>query len=86
MVALESIAAGTPVIAFRTGGIPEVVSRKNSFLIDPTETALFKALQPIVKGNLSFRKPVRLAKKNIPMKIPYRMATLTSLLRKPPPK
>lgn len=86
MVALESIAAGTPVIAFRTGGIPEVVSRKNSLLIDPTETALFNALQSIVKSNLPFRKPVKLAKKNIPMRIPYRMATLAALLRKPPPK
>lgn len=34
LVLLESMAAGTPVIAFRTGGIPEVVSKEVGWLVE----------------------------------------------------
>ncbi len=34
LVVLESMAAGTPVIAFRTGGIPEIVSKEVGWLVE----------------------------------------------------
>lgn len=33
--AMEAMASGTPVIAFRTGGIPEIVNEENGWLVEP---------------------------------------------------
>lgn len=57
-VMLESIACGTPVIGFNTGGIPEVIHHKqNGILVDDMNAhALKKAIEYFLEGGLSFDK------------------------------
>lgn len=62
LVALESIACGTPVIAHRVGGIPEIIEdKKNGYLVEVGETEEFcKKInelyeKPSLKNSLSVR-------------------------------
>ncbi len=50
LVILEAFSAGLPVIAFRSGGIPELVeNRKNGILVDQgDEEGLFKSMQELL--------------------------------------
>lgn len=58
-VILEAFSAGVPVVAFRTGGIPEVVEHgRTGFLVDhATPEALAEALLDLIRGD-----PDRLAR------------------------
>jgi glycosyltransferase involved in cell wall biosynthesis len=49
-VVLEAYAAGVPVIAFRSGGIPEIVAHGHTGLLveSPTPAALAKAIRDII--------------------------------------
>ena len=65
----ESLAAGTPVLAFRTGGIPEMVqSKKSGWLVDEiSEQALLKKLDEIITKNsyLSLRESTQEHARNL---------------------
>jgi glycosyltransferase involved in cell wall biosynthesis len=50
-VALEAIAAGKPVIAFRIGGIPEIVDQRSGILAAPGDvSALGEAMSQLGIG------------------------------------
>ncbi|MCB4234228.1 glycosyltransferase family 4 protein [Kaistella anthropi] len=44
-VLLESLSTGTPVIATKVGGIPEVVNEKNGILISNSKDELYEAMK-----------------------------------------
>lgn len=50
-VLLESISSGTPVIATRVGGIPEIVNNNQGILIDKSTEELYLAMKTILTGN-----------------------------------
>jgi glycosyltransferase involved in cell wall biosynthesis len=74
LVALESIASGTPVIAFRSGGLPEILASSNAFLLEKKIGALQQVLQRIAQRNKGVQKPVHLTNKNKHMHMDYRIA------------
>jgi glycosyltransferase involved in cell wall biosynthesis len=65
----ESLAAGTPALAFRTGGIPEMVqSGKSGWLVNEiSEQALLNKLDKIISENsyLSLRESTQAHAKDL---------------------
>lgn len=56
LVAAESIACGTPVIAFNAGGAKEIVTDKSGVLFEEqTSTSLMNAVQQFISKEASFR-------------------------------
>ena len=56
-VLLESISAGTPVIATKVGGIPEIVNDKNGLLISNSEEELYYAMRKVLENKVDFDSP-----------------------------
>ena len=56
-VLLESLSSGTPAIATRVGGIPEIISEKNGILISNSEEELYKAMEKVLLESVSFDSP-----------------------------
>ncbi len=57
LVALEAIACGLPVIAFKSGGIPEILGENNSYVLkEKTPDALSKLLTKLSVDKLSLNK------------------------------
>ncbi len=59
-VALESISQGTPVVATKSGGLPEIVENgRTGILCEPSASELSKSIIKIVENNSSFRLEIR---------------------------
>lgn len=73
LVVAESIASGTPVVAFYSGGIPEIITHlENGVLIrEKTSKALSGVLRQIIHKQIDITKPAW-SKKNTPMRELYR--------------
>lgn len=56
-VLLESISSGTPVIATKVGGIPEIINDKNGFLISNSEEELYKTMKKVLEHKVTFDEP-----------------------------
>lgn len=85
LIVLESLISGTPVIAFRVGGIPEIVDESNSVLVSPVNAqALAKAITAIVRGKIQPKKKTRslAGQKNTLMSIPARRKKLFAMLER----
>ncbi|HKW78248.1 MAG TPA: glycosyltransferase, partial [Candidatus Limnocylindria bacterium] len=50
LVAVESLAAGTPVVAFRRGGLAEIVDERSGALVDPDDVDAFAQAVTAVIG------------------------------------
>lgn len=75
LVALESIACHTPVIVFKSGGLPEILSRDNSIITKPS--LLSQTIINIVKKN---HKPKCPSAKNRDMIEPNRINILIKII------
>lgn len=53
-VLLESLSTGTPAIATKVGGIPEIINDHNGLLISNSEEELCQAMKKILEGKVSF--------------------------------
>ena len=63
-VALESLIMGTPVLATKRGGLPEIVENGvTGILTNPTAEAMTNALRLIIKQNKKFRDKIKIGKK-----------------------
>lgn len=56
-VLLESLSSGTPAIATKVGGIPEIINENNGILIGNSEKELLEAMRKVLQRNLSFDAP-----------------------------
>ena len=56
-VLIESLSSGTPAIATRVGGIPEIINDKNGILISKSEAELYTAMENVLQRNVSFDSP-----------------------------
>ena len=56
-VLLESLSSGTPAIATKVGGIPEIISDKNGILISNSEEDLYAAMESVLLKNKNFDSP-----------------------------
>jgi len=66
LVIIESMACGTPVIAFKEGSMPELIEHgKTGFLVDSAEEAV-RALKKIKRVSRSYCREY--VKKNFPLK------------------
>ena len=71
-VLLESLSTGTPVIATKVGGIPEIVNEKNGILISKNENELYEAMKNVLQKKILFDNPENLHRyieNNFSMKI-----------------
>lgn len=59
-VLLESLASGTPVIATKVGGIPEIINEKNGILISKCENELYEAMKMVLLNKIQFDTPENL--------------------------
>lgn len=59
-VLLESLATGTPAIATKVGGIPEIINDKNGILISNSEGELLEAMKNMLQNHLSLDAPKQL--------------------------
>lgn len=59
-VLLESLSSGTPAIATKVGGIPEIINEKNGILISNSETELLDAMRNVLQKNITFDQPIKL--------------------------
>lgn len=59
-VLLESLASGTPAIATKVGGIPEIIGFNNGILISNSEEELFAAMKKVLQNKISFEAPEQL--------------------------
>lgn len=75
LVALESIACHTPVIAFKSGGLPEILSPDNSIITKPS--LLSQTIINIVKKNHKLKCP---SIKNYDMIEPNRINKLINII------
>ncbi|QDP85078.1 glycosyltransferase family 4 protein [Chryseobacterium sp. SNU WT5] len=56
-VLLETLSSGTPAIAARVGGIPEIVNKDRGVLIDNSEEELYQAMKKVLLNQVIFKKP-----------------------------
>ena len=54
---LESLSSGTPVIATKVGGIPEIINDKNGLLISNSEDELYQAMKKVLENKVTFDEP-----------------------------
>lgn len=59
-VLLESLSSGTPAIATKVGGIPEIINEKNGILISNSEDELLSAMRKVLQQNITFDQPEKL--------------------------
>ncbi|MBU8883403.1 glycosyltransferase [Kaistella sp. DKR-2] len=59
-VLLESLSSGTPAIATKVGGIPEIINDKNGILISNSEQELYSAMKKVVERRTNFDDPEKL--------------------------
>ncbi len=59
-VLLESLSSGTPAIATKVGGIPEIITEKNGILISNSEEELYKAMESVLLKQPNFKSPEEL--------------------------
>lgn len=59
-VLLESLSSGTPAIATKVGGIPEIISEKNGILISNSEEELYTAMESVLQKTKNFNSPEEL--------------------------
>ena len=59
-VLLESLSTGTPAIATKVGGIPEIINDKNGILISNSADELYSAMKNILEKNVIFDEPEEL--------------------------
>lgn len=59
-VLLESLSSGTPAIATKVGGIPEIINENNGVLIGNSEEELAEAMRNVLLQNINFDPPVKL--------------------------
>lgn len=65
-VALESLMLGTPVVAARRGGLPEIVADGiTGFLVEPTVVEMTNALKLAIKQNQKLRQGIGIQKKSL---------------------
>ena len=53
-VLLESLSTGTPVIASKVGGIPEIINDENGLLISSSEEDLYRAMKKVLQNKVVF--------------------------------
>ena len=56
-VLLESLSSGTPAIATKVGGIPEIISEKKGILISNSEEELYNAMESVLQKKVTFDSP-----------------------------
>jgi glycosyltransferase involved in cell wall biosynthesis len=59
-VLLESLSSGTPAIATKVGGIPEIIKSNNGILISNSEEELFEAMKEVLEQKIDFDTPENL--------------------------
>ncbi len=59
-VLLESLSSGTPAIATKVGGIPEIIDGKNGILISNSDEELYDAMESVLLKNKNFNSPKEL--------------------------
>ncbi|MBH1958592.1 MAG: glycosyltransferase [Flavobacteriia bacterium] len=59
-VLLESLSTGTPAIATKVGGIPEIINSKNGILISNSEDELYGAMKKVLTRKSEFGDPKKL--------------------------
>ena len=59
-VLLESLSTGTPAIATKVGGIPEIINNKNGILISNNEDELYIAMKKVVLKQTEFDQAKKL--------------------------
>ncbi len=59
-VLLESLSTGTPAIATKVGGIPEILNEKNGILIGNSEDELYYAMKKVLTAQIHFDEPEKL--------------------------
>ena len=59
-VLLESLSTGTPAIATKVGGIPEIINDKNGLLISNSEEELYEAMKNVLEHKVHFDEPEKL--------------------------
>lgn len=59
-VLLESLSSGTPVIATKVGGIPEIINEKNGILISNSEEELYDSMKIVLESKITFDEPKQL--------------------------
>jgi glycosyltransferase involved in cell wall biosynthesis len=72
LVLLEAFSAGLPVIAFRSGGIPELVDDRNNGIIVPQgdEEALYRSMRELMLDR-DLRDRLAAAAENVPARFPW---------------
>lgn len=59
-VNMESLACGTPVLTFRTGGSPEIIDEKTGMVVDcDDEEALYNAILDMKRNSSNYREECR---------------------------
>lgn len=56
-VLLESLSSGTPAIATKVGGIPEIINDSNGILISNSEEELYEAMKKVLENKVVFDDP-----------------------------
>lgn len=56
-VLLESLSSGTPLIATKVGGIPEIINDKNGSLISNSEVELYETMKKVLEHKVTFDEP-----------------------------
>jgi len=59
-VLLESLSSGTPAIATKVGGIPEIINQNNGILIGNSENDLYDAMESVLQNKIHFNSPTAL--------------------------
>ena len=59
-VLLESLSTGTPAIATKVGGIPQIINDKNGILISTNEDELYEAMKKIILKQTEFDQAEKL--------------------------